>query len=678
MEGASTVRVQVPARWGGWRWSVLAFGVVLVLALVLRGYAVGWGLPYTDHPDEPAVANTVLGMVRYGDWNPRFFDYPSLFFYALRPVFEAHWRYGLATGLYHDVSQLPRTTDVYTTAPGFFIWGRLFIAFVGALTAALLCVIGRRFWSGGVGVAAAVVLAVQPFHMRHSQFMTMDVPSALMTLLTVVAAMRLLGDSRWRMYALAGFVSGLAGSTKYNAAVVVIAICVAHVLCWEQASVRQLPRLMWAGLWSVIGFVVASPYVVLSFGSFLAGLGRQFTDYGSGTRGDVVGHWPMFDYVDFLWSTGLYPPAFVAALVGIGVVIARRDRAGLVMLGFTGCYVLFFLSHPQHFLRNLMPVLPLLALFAGIGVVWVSDWVRMQLRDVGMVGDGASRARVFVWGVPLVVLVVVAVWPLAKAIELTRFEARAESKVVAGDFVRDQLPRGAPIAVMLHPFQWANEPFVIPVRYVEEHEPGWYRAQGFRYVVMDVRESSAAGYRRFHAWGQVAMVFPGDRGGQPGPRLEVLDLGFRPDDLAIERSPALFGGWLRFLGFQRGAGDLRPAFRPLDGEVRVTPGKALLLNLYWQPLVRPDADYAVFLHLLGADGETVARRDTLIRGGDYPMSRWRPGELVVDLADLPLPADLPAGRYRLELGVYRMDTMRRLAVPGTQGDALQVLTVDVS
>lgn len=140
-------------------WAIAAFAAIIVGALILRVYAVGWGLPYIEHPDEPTTAKIVLGMLRRGDWDPRFFEKPSLYYYALRVIFEAHWRYGLASGLYSDISQLPLGTYFYITTPGFFIWGRMLTVLFGVATVILVNAIGRRWWGAAVGLIAAAVLA---------------------------------------------------------------------------------------------------------------------------------------------------------------------------------------------------------------------------------------------------------------------------------------------------------------------------------------------------------------------------------------------------------------------------------------------------------------------------------------------------------------------------------------
>jgi 4-amino-4-deoxy-L-arabinose transferase-like glycosyltransferase len=665
-------------RANGRGWIIAAVGALVLLAFGLRIYAVRWGLPYTEHPDEPSAANTVLRMIRRGDWNPHFFEKPSLYYYMLRLVFAAHLRYGFATGLYKSLADLPATTDRYLTAPELFVWGRMLSIILGSLTVAALYLIGQRWWHWRVGLVAAALLATQPFHMRNSQYITVDVATTLITLLAIGAAVRLLKQSGWRDYAVAGFVAGLAASTKYNAGAVVLSIVVAHCAIWGRASLHQIGRLFWAALWSLLGFLLATPYALLTFDSFVAGIRRQYDTY-TPAPGKPDQTWPLLDYLDFFWSDGLRPLPFLSALLGIGTVIARRDRAGLVILAFIPTQVLFFLAQNRHFSRNLLPVTPLLLLFAAIGIVAAATALtkrltRLRASQIGRTGDQTAWVGCLA---AVAISAIVISDPLLSAIELTSFEAQPDSKVRSANYVRERLPPGAPIAVALNPVQWANQPFIQPVEDVAARTADWYRAQGYRYLIVNLKTTDQDRYQALRNEAQVVAVFPGDKDGEPGPPMEALDLGVDMGALAIERQPATFGQRLRLLGFQRGAGVLRPAFSSLTGDQVVPRGQALLLNLYWQPLTHLDADYAIFLHLLDSHGQTVAQRDTEIRATDYPTSHWQPGELAIDLADLPIPADLASGEYRLEMGVYRMDTLERLALPDTADNVLNLMTVTV-
>ncbi|MEM8533546.1 MAG: glycosyltransferase family 39 protein [Chloroflexota bacterium] len=646
---------------------------ILLGAFALRVAAAGWGLPYVDHHDEPSAANTALRMLQRGDWNPQFFEKPSMYYYALRATFEAHWQYGLMTGLYTDIAQLPEGTNHYVTTPGFFVWGRVLTSIFGALTVGLLFVVGRRWWGLTAGLVAAGIMAVLPFHVRQSQFITVDVLTGLMTLLALFATLRLLDDQHWCSYALAGLAAGLAASAKYNAVLVVLAILVAHWLVWRWSSIRQVGRLSWAALWSVVGFVIGTPYALLTPQAFFDGVMKQYTKYSQAPTGDLVDRWPLGGYLSFFWFDGLTPLVCIAVLIGIVVIVARRDRAGLVLLGFVVPYFLFVLAQVEHFFRNLMPIFPALVVFAAIGIVATVRWLAHTLPRYTSSALSAPRHK---FAVTAVLTGLVLVVPLWTSIEQTRLFAQPHSKVRAGDYLRDQLPHGAPAAVSLHPVAWANQPWVTPIENVAQHNADWYRAQGYRYIVGNVRIDHDQ-YQQLRSGAEVLATFPGELDGVPSPHMEILDLGLQQDQLAIEQRFVAFGDQLIFLGYQRSAGELRSAFYPLDGTASVQPGQALQLNTYWQAPEEMTIDYAMFLHLTDEAGQIVAQRDLLIRAYDYPTSEWFQDELVVDIADLYIPPELGPGEYQLTMGVYDMTSMARLPIAETTESALPLMTVQV-
>jgi 4-amino-4-deoxy-L-arabinose transferase-like glycosyltransferase len=95
------------------------------------------------------------------------------------------------------------------------------------------------------------------------------------------------------------------------------------------------------------------------------------------------------------------------------------------------------------------------------------------------------------------------------------------------------------------------------------------------------------------------------------------------------------------------------------------------LTLYWQAHGRPSADYTVFIQVWGED-EQVAGFDGPPVEGDYPTSWWEADETIVDVHPLNLgkggdTLPLQPGRYRLLVGLYRLDTGERLPAFGPDG-----------
>jgi len=113
--------------------------------------------------------------------------------------------------------------------------------------------------------------------------------------------------------------------------------------------------------------------------------------------------------------------------------------------------------------------------------------------------------------------------------------------------------------------------------------------------------------------------------------------------------PATFGGSFRFLGYHLPAGDWHA-------------GDIVPLSLFWRSTESLDADYAVFLHLLAADGRLVAQSDSPPGGGELPTSTWSPRETIIDRRGLLLPDDLAPGSYVLSMGLYLPSSGERLPV----------------
>jgi len=365
-----------------WEW--LAVAAIALGAFAIRAWTVRLNLPYVTHPDEPNPINYVVAMLRSGDPNPHFFQKPSLYVYLLLAVLTAHYHWGLAHGLYGALDQMTITTHLYTTIPGFFFWGRLLTVSIATLTVLSMFMLGRRVWSRGAGLIAALFVAVSPFHMRHSQYVTTDVATAWLVLLAFGASIAIARDGRWRDYLAAGAFAGLAASTKYNAGVAALMVLAAHLIYWwgqaaaphppapsptkgegehessnqplprspggtEQQAMDQplprsprgrggrgvramvlaLPRLFAAGAASILGFLAGTPYAALSFGEFRRGLLGQVQDYGETTHGDFTGAWNLRGYLSFFWSDGLGPIACIAALAGLALLLWRPDTLSI-------------------------------------------------------------------------------------------------------------------------------------------------------------------------------------------------------------------------------------------------------------------------------------------------------------------------------------------------------------
>jgi len=87
---------------------------------------------------------------------------------------------------------------------------------------------------------------------------------------------------------------------------------------------------------------------------------------------------------------------------------------------------------------------------------------------------------------------------------------------------------------------------------------------------------------------------------------------------------------------------------------------ALTITLVWQALAQSDRDYMIFVHMMNDAGERVAQVDVPLGTERWRPRLWQPGRYISMVQHFPLPPDLPAGTYRLAIGVYDPQTFSRL------------------
>jgi 4-amino-4-deoxy-L-arabinose transferase-like glycosyltransferase len=716
VQEASAARATPRALLRHWEW--LALAAIALAALAVRAWTVRGGLPYVDHPDEPNPINYVVEMLRSGDPNPHAFQKPSLYIYWLLALLTIHYRRGLATGLYQPLDQMNVTTHLYTTIPGFFLWGRLLTVAIATLTVVFVFLIGRRLWGRGAGLLAALFLALSPFHMRHSQYVTTDVASGWLVLLAFGAAVVVARAGRWRDYLAAGAFVGLAAATKYNAGVAALMVVAAHVLhCWDMTNderrttndgtrntilhfafciLHSLGRLLAAGAAALLAFIAGTPYALLSWNEFRRGLLGQVADYAEITHGDFTGPWNVRGYLDFFWQLGLGRIGCLLLLAGLALLLWRRRAAGLIWLSFVVPYLLLHMAQASHFTRNLVTVVVLSAIPIGVaGTELIQELSRAikhlparsderrQTKDERSLRPSSFVLRPVALAATLAVLLALL---LPNALETLRYSARigrGDTRVAALDWVEANVSPGARVAAEVRALpgplesRWAEAPGLL------RHDLAWYRRQGYAYLI----GSS-------DAWGQWAIPaeyasFAGRApiiefgGASPrdmlGPHLAIYATGMSAADAPEPIPGDVRVGGARLPGVALGRPDPKAPQLGIDSEHTFKAGDVLGLRTFWSVEQPFERDFFVFVHILDAAGNTVAQRDTPPWQGRFPTSSWRAGAIVVDVNDVALPAGLPPGQYTVVLGMFDPASGARppISQDGRPIDVVEIARIEI-
>lgn len=449
--------------------------IVLILALCLRLWGINFGLPYLYHPDEPGNVTVAQNIFKTGDLNPHFFNYPSLFFYLNGLAYVVYFLLGKWMGLFRIPSDVPFPQIIAmgcgtTPMPTTFVMGRLLTVLFGVATVFLVYHIGwRLLGSKQVGLLASLMLAISPTHVSHSQLITPDAFLVFFILLSFLGSVGVLKEGRSRDYVLAGLGAGLAASTKYNGALILVSLIAAHSIRYGRCVFKRCSLYLGIGL-SVAAFLLTTPFALLDWEAFRTGVQFELRHYATGHAG-MEGNTLKW-YISYLLTIE-GPIAFLAILESIRSFSARSKNT-LALSIFPITYFVFINRLVVRNDRTLLPLIPFLLLLAAQCAIEAFNRTRYSL----------FHTRFFRAAFTILISSLLIIVPLYRTIQSNLRRCTVDSRETARVWIEDNLPPGAKIAVE------AYSPFVNPQRFVVLGTPKitdfpltWYIDEQFDYLV---------------------------------------------------------------------------------------------------------------------------------------------------------------------------------------------------
>jgi hypothetical protein len=430
-----------------------ALAAILLMALALRVWGIGFGLPNaTARPDETSVAGPAVQFLS-GNFEPPHFLYPTGFMYALSGVYVVYYEVTRPWAAYktlHDFAESRRQN----LAP-FLLISRAISVLMGTLTVYWLFLIGARSADRRTGLFAAAMLAVCFLHVRDSHFGVTDATMTAFVVLGVYQVLAWQASGSAGRALIAGIVGGMAMSTKYNGLGVAVPFGVAAldrliVAIRERRSIVPvlISCAIFAAAFAAV-FSAGSFYVFIQPARFLGDIKTQSSyfasDYGLGLpRG-----WIQHAIVTLPNALGW--PMYFAGLAGAAWFLVRDFRRAIVVLAFPLAYYVVAGSGYSVYARYMMPVVPFVCLGAGYAAV----------RSIEVLMPDARGVRL---SAALVALGLLLALPTGtKAIQLDRLLSRIDNRVVVTRALETTLPPDAIVFQTGSPFGRAAWPASIRI-----------------------------------------------------------------------------------------------------------------------------------------------------------------------------------------------------------------------
>jgi 4-amino-4-deoxy-L-arabinose transferase-like glycosyltransferase len=334
--------------------------VTLVVAAVLRVWALGFGIPWAVDPQEADVVGRVLGIMRSGDYNPHAFDQPGLIFWLHLPVACARFLVGAMRGEWRSLATVPLETLVP--------WARGFTALIGVATVVVVHQVGMR-WGARHALIAAGLLAVMPLHVAASRHATGDVPLTLFTTLCLLLSLGAHERATPRAFALAGIAAGLAFATSYGGVLTLAMPLLAAWMTYPGRPSRLSYALATVGA-AIVTYLVVAPFTVFDLPGFLDGFGAFAAEFRARTHPSPQA-WLVY-LVELRRALGW--PALLLLIAGFTMGVVRaikgpgRVRWTLVVVFPVLLYVVISRRGAPD-TAALLPAIPIACVLAGNAVI---------------------------------------------------------------------------------------------------------------------------------------------------------------------------------------------------------------------------------------------------------------------------------------------------------------------
>jgi 4-amino-4-deoxy-L-arabinose transferase-like glycosyltransferase len=431
----------------------ILFGILLIAA-AFRFNNLYWDQGYHLHPDERAIVMSVEKIAlpdSFGQFlsvdsplNPHFFAYGSFPFYLLK-----------VSGLLAGVLFSP----LFAHYGSINLIGRCISALADLFTLLLVFKIASRLFSLRTGFIAAFLYAISVLPIQLSHFYAVDTLLTLFITATLYQILLFYDNPTVKRALLIGLFFGLAISTKASAAVLLITIVFTvlgkytmHIFYpphaehhWKDfvltSGVRVLQILAIIIATGAITFAVCEPYALIDFAEFSSQTAQQSIM----TKDPYVFPYTLqyahkIPYVYeakniFLYGFGplLGFLAFAGLIYTFYRVITAKQQTHLakelIFLTFFIFYVGVVGKFAVGFMRYMLPIYPLLIVYAAVFIKWLVTFFPMS-----------ARLR---YSISAYIIIMLLIWPVSFAHIYTQNNPR----VTATDWINTFIPPGKILAI---------------------------------------------------------------------------------------------------------------------------------------------------------------------------------------------------------------------------------------
>ncbi|MCL4353813.1 glycosyltransferase family 39 protein [Patescibacteria group bacterium] len=431
--------------------------VIVLLGLCLRLYDINWDQGFHLHPDERAIVMFTLPLHLPHSFknffSPRSSLDPHFFAYGSFPLYLLKVSGGIA-GIFLG--------PAFRTYQSINLVGRFLSSVFDGATILIIFLLAKKLFDKRTGLLAAFFYSIALFPIQVSHFYAVDTILSFFILVTLYSLINFYEKPSLVRAVVVGFFFGLSLATKVSAMALLPALGMSLIIdflliffksphrvrVWFPHLPKFLKKLIVrAALIAVsasLTFMLFEPYALIDFKTFSQQTLEQYrmthNAFAFPYTLQYVGKIPYLYEIKNIFLFGLGPIFSTLSFIGAFyfTVLALRKEKGekwageLILAVFFWSYFLVVGRFAIGFMRYMLPLYPLLALFAAISVAKIFDLIKLRAKSLFIVNT-----------LCLMLCALLLIWPIS----FFHIYTRPNTRVLASNWINKHIPKGSILAV---------------------------------------------------------------------------------------------------------------------------------------------------------------------------------------------------------------------------------------
>ncbi len=340
-----------------------------VIVFTIQSKMINNTLPYSVNIDEDHFLGAPLSMMKTGDFNPHFFNYPTLPLYLTT--------IGTTIGFFKSASSL-ETKNLKDLSPRIYPYFKhpiiikypklLFIVLSSSIFVFLILIIKILYPQENQHYVLIPILFVSSVYMEQSwSYLNVNIVGAFFIVSTLLYLfLNKEKDTFLTKTVFPGILIGAAIASKYNFFLLMVPVILS---IYMHSTNNKLFKALMVLPISIITFIVFVPYSLLDFPKFLSDVAFELWHYKAGHAGHngTPGFSQFIYYIHSIIEQFTYP-LFFLGIIGLIKVIKDKPKDFFLLISFPILMLIFMSAQKVNFLRNVISIYAIYSIFISLGL----------------------------------------------------------------------------------------------------------------------------------------------------------------------------------------------------------------------------------------------------------------------------------------------------------------------